>query len=210
MRLTVFGATGGTGTQVVTQALDAGHEVVAVVRDPARLPVPAAPGLTVVKADVMDVESILPAVETVDGVVSALGPPQMSKPTTVCADGTRSVVRAMGKAGVRRLVVVSANGAYVDDGDGLITRLVAKPILQRLLREAFVDLRRMEDEVRASATDWTIVRPPRLTNGRHRGKYRTAVDRNVGITISRADLADAILKALDDPRTAGHSLGVGY
>jgi putative NADH-flavin reductase len=209
MRLTVFGASGGTGTQLVRQALDAGHEVVAVVRDPSRLRVPANPALQVASADVMDPEAIAPAVEGADAVVFALGPGGTG-PTTVCADGIRSVLAAMDKTGTNRLVAVSANGAYVDEGDDLISRLLVKPLLQRFLRNVFRDTRRMEDEIRASDTGWTIMRPPRLTNGAHRGRYRTALDRNVGWLISRADLADAILTAIGDPKTVGHSLGVGY
>jgi putative NADH-flavin reductase len=209
MRLTVFGATGGTGTEVVRQALDTGHEVAAVVRDPGRLGVPGGARLQVVQADVMDPDAITPAVEGADAVVSALGP-RGNGPTTVCSEGVCSVLRAMDKTGVRRLVAVSANGAFADDGDGLVTRLIAKPILQRLLRDGFTDVRRMEEEIRTSATDWTIMRPPRLTNGRRRGSYRTRVDRHVGITISRADLADAVLKALNTPTTVAHCLGVGY
>jgi uncharacterized protein YbjT (DUF2867 family) len=68
----------------------------------------------------------------------------------------------------------------------------------------------MEREVRASGTDWTIMRPPMLTNGARRGTYRTAIDRNVGRTIARADVADAIMHALADAGTIGHSIGVGY
>ncbi|MBX6383608.1 MAG: SDR family oxidoreductase [Microbispora sp.] len=229
MKLTVFGATGGTGTQVVAQALDAGHEVVAVVRDPSRLVIPGAAGrggpaapdtasLAVVQADVMDPDAITPALEGADAAVSALGPRRAQagreggrdRAITVCSDGIRSIIRAMDKTGVRRLVAVSANGAFVADGDGLVARLVGKPILQRLLRDAFADVRQMEDEIRASETDWTIIRPPRLTNGPRRGRYRTAVDGHAGTRISRADLADAILTALATPSTVNHFLGVGY
>jgi putative NADH-flavin reductase len=209
MRVTVFGATGGIGTEVVRQALHAGHEVVAVVRDPSRLAVPRTARLDVLTADVMDPGAITPAVASADAVVSALGP-RGTGPTTVCSAGVSSILRAMDKSGVRRLVAVSANGAFVDDGDGVATRLIVKPILQRLLRHGFADVRRMEEEIRASTTDWTIMRPPRLTNGARRGNYRTAVDRHVGRTISRADAADAILKALDTPNTVGHHVGVGY
>lgn len=208
MRLTVFGATGGIGTQVVRQAREAGHEVTAVVRDPGRLAVPGGAGLDVIRADVMDPAAITPAVQGADAVVSALGP-RGTGPTTVHTDGVGSILRAMEKAGVRRLVAVSASGAFADDGDGTVTRLVVKPILQRLLRNAFVDVRRMEELIRASGTDWTIMRPPRLTNGPRRS-YRTAVDGHVGFTISRADVADAILTALATPSTIGHHLGVGY
>ena len=148
MRLAIFGATGGIGTEVVRQALDAGHGVVAVVREPSRL---AVPGPDVVQADVMDPEAITPAVAAADAVVSALGP-RGTAPTTVCSDGIRSIIRAMDKTGVRRLVAVSANGAFVEEGDGPVTRLIAKPILRRLLRHGFADLRRMEQEIRAGPT----------------------------------------------------------
>lgn len=208
MKLTVFGATGGIGTQVVRQALDAGHEVVAVVRDPARLAVPARPELEVVRADVMDPEAIGPAVEGADAVVSALGP-RRGGPVTVCSDGVRSILRAMDKAAVRRIVVVSASGAFIEPADALISRLIAKPLLQRILRESMADTRHMEQEVRASTAGWTLMRPPRLTNRAGRGRYRTAIDRNVGTSIARADVADAILSALGNPATAGHTVGIG-
>lgn len=209
MRLTIFGATGGTGTQLVRQALGGGHEVTAVVRDPARLTVPENAGLRVVRADVMDPDAIVPAVESADAVVSALGH-RRSEPANVCGEGVRSILAAMDKTGVRRLAVVSAAGAYDDPNDGLVTRLLAKPLLQRLLRVPFADAHEMDRQVQASGTDWTIVRPPQLTNGPRRGRYRTAIDHLVGRRIARADLAHAILEALGDPGTIRHTLGVGY
>lgn len=210
MRLTVFGATGGTGTQVVRQALGAGHEVTAVVRDPARLTVPEHPHLKVLRADVMDPDAIVPAIEGADAVVSALGRRSGSGAGPVCTDGVRSILAAIDKAGVRRFAVVSAAGAYNDPDDGPVTRLLVKPLLQRLLREGFADTREMDRQVQASGADWTIVRPPQLTNGEPRGRYRTATDGLVGRRIARADLAQAILAALDDPGTIRHTLGVGY
>ena len=209
MRLTVFGATGGIGTQVVRQALDAGHKVVAVVRDPARLAVPARPELQVTSADVMDPEAIRPAVEGADAVVSALGP-RRGGPVTVCSDGVRSILQAMEKTGVRRIAVVSASGFFTEPDEALINRLIAKPLLQRILREGAADIRRMEQEVRASTAEWTLMRPPRLTNGARRGRYRTMIDRNIGMSISRADVADAILNALGNPATVGRTVGIGY
>jgi putative NADH-flavin reductase len=209
MRLTVFGATGGTGTEVVRQALDAGHEVTAVVRDPARLTVPERAGLRVVRADVMDRDAIVPAVEGADAVVSALGH-RRGGPVTVCRDGVRSILAAMDKTGVRRVAVISAAGAYSDESDSLAIRLVLKPLLQWIFRSAYADTHEMDREVRASATEWTIVRPPQLTNGEHRGRYRTATDHNIGRKISRADLADGILSAIGQPATVRHTLGVGY
>lgn len=208
MKLTVFGATGGIGTQVVAQALDAGHEVVAVVRASSQLAVPARAGLRVVRADVMDPDAIGPAIEGADAVVSALGP-RKGGPPNVCGNGTQSILRAMDKTGVRRLVVVSASGFFIEKGESVVNRYIAKPILQRILREGAADTRRMEQEVRASATDWTLMRPPRLTNAPGRRRYRTALDRSVGMSIARADVADAILNALGDPATIGHAVGIG-
>jgi uncharacterized protein YbjT (DUF2867 family) len=106
--------------------------------------------------------------------------------------------------------VVSASGAFTEKDDALISRVIVKPLLQRILREGMADTRRMEQEVRASAAEWTLVRPPRLTNGARRGRYRTAIDRNVGMSISRADVADAILNALGNSATVGHTVGIGY
>lgn len=206
MRVTVLGATGGVGTSVVGQALDRGYEVVAVVRDRARLSVPDRDGLSVVTADPLDAQSIAPAVQDADAVVSALGT-RTKGPTTVCTDGVRAIVATGTTA---RVVSVSGSGAYVDEGDGIAARYVVKPLLRRLLREGFTDTRRADDLLRASDTEWTIVRPPKLTDGPTRGTYRTAVDRNVGIRISRGDVAHAILAALADPATVRHVLGVGY
>ncbi|MBN6057933.1 SDR family oxidoreductase [Nonomuraea sp. RK-328] len=211
MRVTVFGATGRTGRRVVGQGLEAGHEVTAVVRDPAALDRHELRGplLTVVRADVMDPAAIRPAVAGRDAVVSAIGP-RGRGPTTVCADATASIIEAMEAEGTDRLVVVSASG-FVREGDGPLTRLVAKPILTRVLRHAFADMRRMEDLVRASMLDWTIVRPPQLTEGRRTGSYRSAIDRNVrgGVRVSRADLADCVLRCLDERGPLHAALTIG-
>lgn len=133
--------------------------------------------------------------------MSALGSRAGRAPTSVCADGTRSIVEAMGEAGARRLVFVSNSGMITDGEDGPVTRRLAKPVLQKVLTQPYADMLGMEDEVRASGLDWTIVRPPRLTDGPYTGRYRTAVDRNIrgGFQVSRADLADGILRLLGDP-----------
>jgi putative NADH-flavin reductase len=209
MRLTVFGATGRTGSEVVRQALAAGHDVVAVVRDPARLTVPAGRGLGMVTADVMEPAQIGPAVKGSDAVVSALGP-RPGGPVTVLTDGARSILAAMEDAGLRRLVAVSASGAFVEPDEPFVTRVVVKPLLQRFLRDSMADTRRMETEISASDTDWTLIRPPRLTNRPGRGRYRREIGRNVGRSIARADVADAVLAALADPATIGHTVGIGY
>ncbi|MDP9796047.1 putative NADH-flavin reductase [Catenuloplanes nepalensis] len=209
MKLTVLGATGGTGVQVLRRAAAAGHDVTAVVRDPSRLPSDLS-GLTVVTANAMDPDAIGDAISGRDAVVSAMGPREGRAPTTVCADSAAAIVTAMRRHGVRRLAVVSNSGMHVDNQDGPFTRYVVKPILKRVLAHAYADMRRMEDLVAATGLDWTIVRPPMLTDGAHTGRYRTELGRNVrgGNRISRADLADALLRCLADPRTVRTTVAV--
>jgi putative NADH-flavin reductase len=226
MKLTVFGATGGTGTHLVEQALAAGHEVTAVVRDPARLRVtdgsrvtadvgaPGTPGgagprLRVVTADVMDPAAIAGAVTDADAVVCTLGP-HGAGPTTVIRDGHRSIIAAMRRAGRRRLLSVSGSIA-ADDGEGPAMRYLVKPLARAtFLRNVCADMRAAEAEVRASGLDWTIVRPPRLLDRPARGHYRTALDRNLsrGLTIPRADLAAGLLTMLADPATFHRHVGI--
>src|SRR5437870_784751 len=105
MKLTVFGASGGIGTELVRQGLDAGHHVTAVVRETSRLAVEPHPNLKVVVADVMDPVAIAPAMAGREAVLSALGT-RVSGPTTVNSDGARSIIQAMQDAGVRRLLMV--------------------------------------------------------------------------------------------------------
>lgn len=208
MRLTVFGATGGIGTEVVSQALARNHEVTAVVRDPSRLAVPATAALTVIKADVMDPTAIKPALDNADAVLSALGPRRGGSPA-ILTDSMRAILTAMESAGVQRLVAVSASGFFTEEGEGPLIRYVAKPLLRVILRDNCADTRRMETLVTASSTDWTLVRPAQLTNAPRR-PYKTALDHYVGPRISRGDVADAILNALPDPGTTSRRLNLGY
>lgn len=206
MKITVFGATGGTGVELVRQGLRAGHTVTAVVRSSAEFPA----GVEVVRADVMDPVAIAPAVTGRDAVISALGHrPGADEP--VCAPGAESIIQAMRATGTRRLVVVTAAGHVTDSQDGFLTAKVVKPVLWRFLRAAFTDFVATDSLVRASGLDWTIMRPPRLTDGGHR-PYRTAIDQAVrrGGTISRTDLAAATLAAAADPATAGHTVAIAY
>lgn len=212
MQLTIFGASGGTGRRLVEQALAAGHTVTAVVRDPARLPV-RHDQLKLVAADVLDPEAITPAVADADAVVSALGPRSSRNRSSITSAGTASILKAMQTAGSSRLVVVSAAPVASDDhGTTLPYRLLVKPLLRALLGGLYADLAVMEETVRRSGLAWTILRPPQLTDGPGTGSYRQATDANLrrGYRISRADLADAILAALEDPDSVKATITIGY
>ncbi|MEU0432659.1 NAD(P)H-binding protein [Streptomyces sp. NPDC006290] len=210
MKLTVFGATGGIGQEIVRQALGAGHQVTAVVRDPARLTVTGA-GLEVFRADLTDPGSLRPAVAGRDAVLSGLGA-RSRKDAGVAARLTRTVLGAMEAEQVRRLLVVSASpvgpGA---ENDTLVDRTMRR-LISSILKDVYADLREMEDELADSATDWTVVRPPRLQNKPLTGSYRTAVGGfpPKGRFIARADVAHAMLAMIDDPGTVKQGVGVAY
>ena len=207
MRIAVLGATGGTGRSLTKQAVAAGHHVVAVVRDPARLGdlVPS----EVAIAEAGDADAMASAIRTMDVVASCLGPRRDEPGGHVPVRGMLATLDAMRQAGVERLVTVSASG-WVVDGDDPLTRYLAKPILRRVLRDPFADLAEMERLVRASATRWTIMRPPMLVDRPPRGSYRSRRDGNVrwGFSIARGDLALAILDATVDPAASQATISV--
>jgi uncharacterized protein YbjT (DUF2867 family) len=210
MKLTVFGATGKIGREVVRQALDAGHRVTAVVRDAARvdinhpaLEVVTVPGLT-------DPAPLLAALDGSDAAISCVGP-RGPRDVTVASTTTRGILAALEASGVRRFVAVSAVPVGpVAEGESWFNRRVQLPLFGTLLRGIYGDLSRMEDEIQRSATDWTVVRPPKLTNKPLTGRYRTVVGGNVPHfrSMSRADTAHAMLAALGNPATVKQAVGV--
>ncbi|OQQ17800.1 epimerase [Streptomyces sp. M41(2017)] len=210
MKLTVLGATGGIGQEIVRQALGSGHQVTAVVRDPARLTVTGA-GLEVFRTDLTDPEALRPAVAGRDAVLSGLGA-RRRKDAGVASRLTRTVLGAMEAERTRRLLVVSASpvGPAAAE-DGFVDRAM-RGMISSLLKDVYADLREMEAALAASATDWTTVRPPRLQDKPVTGSYRTAVGGFParGRLIGRADVAHAMLAMTDDPATVKQGVGIAY
>ncbi len=198
MKLIVFGANGGIGHHVVEQALEAGHRVTAVARRPESVTLQH-PQLVVRRGDVLDAASLVPLLAEQEAVISAIGTTSRG-PTVLYSDGVGNILRAMQAAGVRRLMCISATG--LEPGP-LIQRLIAKPLLWTLFRNMYTDLACMEERVRGSQADWTIVRPPRLTDGPRTGRYSASHNEHLPSAwlISRADLADYLVKHLADPAT---------
>ena len=209
MKLLIFGSTGGTGRELVKQALAAGHEVTAYARDLAKLGDMAPPRLLVVRGDVLDSAVVEKAVAGHDAVLCAIG--AGAGRTTLRENGTRNIVQAMEKAGVRRLICQSSMGIGDSRANlGLLTKYVIVPVF---LRHAFADHERQEAVVTASALDWTIVRPPHLKDGPHTGTYRhgfPTTDTGIQGQISRADVADFMLKQLADKTYLHRTVGVSY
>ncbi|MEV4259866.1 NAD(P)-binding oxidoreductase [Kribbella sp. NPDC049584] len=212
MRITVFGATGAIGGHVVRQALDAGHKVTAVVRKSSAFEVEH-PSLEVVRVAGLDAAE--PLREALDGsgaVVSGVGA-RGRKDGPVASNSTRSILTAMEASGVRRFVAISAAPlGPVPDDESFLNRRVVYPMINAFAADVYADLRLMEAAIMNSATDWTIVRPPKLTNKPLTGHYRTVVGGTVtrGYSVSRADVAHLMLAVLDDPATIDQPVGVSY
>ena len=221
MKLTIFAATGGIGRQVLEQAVAVGHDVTAVVRNPKKL----SSQVRTVTADLAaaDQAALGSAVAGADAVLSGLGPRSNSE-AGIVSRGTQAIVQAMQATDVRRIVVVSAapigtvpspgrpNPPKHDPGDGFFMRNLLGPLVKAALRKHYADLALMEDILRDSGLDWTVVRPPRLTDGQLTGAYRTAYGQNLrrGIRVSRADVAHLMLRALEQPETIKRTIGIAY
>jgi putative NADH-flavin reductase len=209
MKLTVFGSTGATGEQIVRQALASGHEVTAVARRPEAVSL-TDPLLRVVYGDVLDPVSLHDGIVGADAVLSALGSRQMNRPTKVYSAGTTAVLGAMRDAGVRRFVGVTAVPVAPEDQKSMLERYLVHPLLHRFFGGGYDDMRRMEDVLAASDLDWTVFRPPRLTNEPPTGRYRTAIDGPLprAWRVSRADLAAAMLAAASEPALISHTVTI--
>ncbi|MDQ1609418.1 MAG: hypothetical protein QOE16_2150 [Microbacteriaceae bacterium] len=212
MKLTVFGASGRIGGHLVRQALDAGHAVTAVVRDAARFEVRDAALAVATVPDLGDLTALLPALQDCDGALSAVGP-RGRNDGPVAATATRGILRALEASGVRRFVAVNAVPVGpVPDGESFVNRRLLLPLMGAFLRDLYADLAVMEGDIRDSATDWTILRPPKLVDKPLTATYRTVVGANVprGYFISRADAAHAMLASFTSPATIRQPLGVAY
>ncbi|WP_030416828.1 NAD(P)-dependent oxidoreductase [Streptomyces sp. NRRL S-1448] len=209
MKLTVLGASGGVGRQLVTHALADGHQVTAALRSPEKL-TEHHERLTVVRTDPLDPASVKAVVDGADAVLSGMGQAGRHDPLRPASTSARAVVEAMTATGVRRLLVVSAGPLNrTGAGQPFLSHRVFGPLLWAALKEVYTDLTRMEAVLRDSGLDWTAVRPPRLLDRPGEGRYRHAVEAGpAGSVIARADVARAMLDFVTDPRTYGHAVGV--
>ena len=207
MKLLIFGSTGSIGRQLVKQALEQGHLVTAFARDPSVLDIKH-DSLNVVQGDAMDLPSVEKAVQGQDAVLCSLG---AGAKGTVRARGTKNIIRAMQKTGVRRLVCQSSLG--VGDSWGNLGFFWKYIMFRGFLRQAYADHVSQEEHVRQSDLDWTIVRPAAFTDGRRTGEYRhgfPGTDKTTKLKISRADVTDFMLKQLTDDTYLHKTPGLSY
>ncbi len=195
MHILIIGASRGIGLELLKQALPAGHEVTALARH-----FPALPGqreqLQAISGDILDERTVREVMAGQEAVCLTIGVGVTVKPVTVFSRGTQNVLAAMAEHGVRRLLCITGIGAGDSQGHGgFLYDRIFQPLL---LKTMYADKDRQEALIRASDTDWTIVRPGFLTNGPLTGHYRVVTDL-AGITagrISRADVAHFMLGEL--------------
>ena len=199
MKIVVFGASGGTGRELVKQGRAQGHDVTAFVRNPAAFT--GGDHLRVVVGDVLDDKAVAAAMAGQDAVLSALG--GTLSDDTLLPESIGHILAAMKREGVRRLIVLGASGVWPGAAKRLSSgaQLFLRIIQATALKKAFRAQRTMQMRIQASDMDWTVVQPPRLVNKPGTGNYRVdgeALPAN-GTTIARADVATFMLAQLASP-----------
>jgi uncharacterized protein YbjT (DUF2867 family) len=199
VKLFVIGATGRTGQEIVRQAIARNHHVTAFVRSPENISLKNE-RLTVLKGNVMDENELFRAVQNHDAVVSTLGPREVFKPSSMLHDSAVATTRAMNRAGVKRLVVLSAAAHF----PGLLNR-IASFIMRNHMRDSLA----METVVQASGLDWAIARPPRLTPEDY-STYRSREDAapRMGFSLSRKAVAAFMLDAIEQKKHFHQIVGI--
>ena len=208
MKLIIFGATGTIGRHLVTQALDAGYEVTAFTRNAGKFTAAQHPALTIAVGDVLDPAAVAKAVKGHDIIFCALGDGNKGD---VRHKGTQNIIKGMEQAGVQRLICQSTLGA--GDSKGNLNFFWKYIMFGMLIKKAFIDHELQEKSVQASKLNWTLVRPGAFTDGPLTGVYRygfSASDKSVKLKISRADVADFMLKQVGSDRYQRQAVSLSY
>ena len=209
MQVLILGGTGGTGRELIEQALGHGHTVRVMALDPDKVK-KVHPRLEVVKGDIADSTALAAALKGQDAVLSALGVNER-KPNNILSEGVRNLVRAMKRQKVKRLIFVSSLG--VGESKGKLGPLYNWVILPTLLKNIFADKERAEEVIRQTSLQWTIVRPGSLTSKPLTAKYRAGPDaakKRWFPRVSRADVADFILDTLEHDRFVREAPAICY
>ena len=208
--IALFGATGQTGKEFLQQALDAGYAIRALARTPEKLSL-TSPQLEIIRGDVLVPADVARVVAGTDLVVSLFGHVKGS-PDWLQTEGTENIVAAMKEYGVDRIISLSGGGLPYPEKDrpklpDKIIRWIMKLAVPQILEDAV----RHAAVLRDSGLQWTIVRGPRLTNEPKRGAYRVGwVGVDAGMKLGRADLADFILRLVEEERYDGELPFVSY
>lgn len=206
MKLAVLGATGGIGLEIDHQAIEQGHSVTALVRQVEPLK-RFGNRIAAIRGDVLDSGELERAIAGHEAVLSSFGPrvPISKSDSNLLQRFASALTRAMHRTGIRRAIVVSTAFLF-EDSVLPPANLVGRMFFRDMVADASV----MEETLRASELDWTVVRPPRLTNRPGTGKYRVLEGHLpfFGWTISRADVADFMIQTAVNHAFIGKVVGV--
>jgi len=206
----VIGANGGIGKCAVSEGLKAGHCVTAMVRNKANLQL-VHPNLKIIEGDIMRPETFEEALDDKQVVISAIGN-KMGKPTTLYSDGNRNLLNAMKKKNVKRAFFISAAAIEISPAQSFFVRLLTKYVVQKLFGNGYADQRIMEKLIKESDINWTIMRPPRLTDKPVTGNYRYAINSFLKkcLTISRGDVAQFMISNINNQFTYKAVVEIAY
>jgi putative NADH-flavin reductase len=194
MRLAIFGGTGGTGLALCRLALERGHSLRVLLRNPNRMTL-SHPQMRIVLGNVLEREAVTKTLLGSDAVLSCLGTRNLMRNDGVVSTGTHLVMELMREMGLRRFVVESAFGA----GESLAqATLLQRAVFATLLRHPYADKNVMEPDVKASGLEWTILRPTRLSDGEATGRYVAGPEPPASGVVTRADVAAAMLRAVEE------------
>ena len=210
MKVVVFGATGTIGRHVIEQSLEKGHQVLAFCRDASKLNEFRHPNLSMIEGDVLDQNDVDRAVLDQEVVIVALGSGK-SRKSSVRSEGTKNIVEAMKKSGVDRLICQSTLGT--GESNDNLNFFWKRIMFGWYLKQVFLDHELQEQYVRNSGLNWTIIRPSAFTNGERTANYLHGFnpkDRSLKLKISRADVADFILKQVCDNTYLHKAPGLSY
>lgn len=197
MKIAIFGGTGRTGQHLVRQALEKGHQVVVLARNPDKLSIED-PGLNTIQGDVKDPQAVQKTVAGVEAVLSALGPTS-NQPTFEVSQGMSNILNAMKNEGVSRLVITAGAGVGDPNDTPKFFNHVMNFLLKLMARNVLADMSKVVEMTRASDLEWTVVRLPMLTDDPKSGNVKVGyVGKGMGSRISRADIADFMLSQLTD------------
>lgn len=192
MKLIVFGATGSVGSRLVEQALKLNHRVTAFTRNPEKLSSIKHPNLSIFKGDILDVNSVEQAINEHDCVLCAIGDGNKGQ---VRSAGTKNILTAMKTANIKRLVCQTTLG--LGESKGNLNFFWKHIMFGLLLKKAYQDHELQEEYIFESNLEWTIIRPGAFTNGPLTKDYKydfQPAEKNLKLKISRADVADFMLK----------------
>lgn len=202
MKIAIIGASRGIGYELLRMAIEEGHEVSALLRNPAKLNISDA-RLKIVTGDILNPASVAAVTAGQDAVCVCIGIPPTRKLVYVFSRGIECVLAAMRRGSLQKLIAITGIGTGDSKGHGgFFYDRVINPLL---LGTIYADKDRQESIIKASDAEWLIVRPGFLTNGPRTGKYR-AIESLTGVTagkISRRDVADFMLKQLTTPTHFG-------